>query len=305
MKSPIWFAWLALLGTSALAEDPQLMVVFRPRHEAVLSAEVSSVVRKLRRELGQLIVKGQPLLLLDDRVYRSTLQQAQARLLNAKARLIASEKLALVDQEATQIKRVRAILLGAQLLLKEKKKLYADSSLSETEMEAARTSVAVAQADLELALKKGQTRKIELIRELAVARANVQTAEAGLQLARRDLAACRILAPFSGRVSQLLINAHEVVTPGKNLIEVVDDRTLLAQFLAPSRLVFKIKLGQQLKIRVRETGQQLVGKVSHIGALVDPSSSTVLIRVEVDNAAGKLRGGMRGMLALSQLTSGK
>jgi RND family efflux transporter MFP subunit len=137
------------------------------------------------------------------------------------------------------------------------------------------------------------------VTEVETARMNLAVARANLIVARKELASCSVVAPFPGRVVEVLVNRHEVVQPGQELIRVVDDSVLRAQFLVPSTLLGELSIGRPVTVEVHETGQQVAGRISHIGGDVDAASSTVKVYAEIPNDAGELRGGMRGSLAFA------
>lgn len=224
------------------AGDDVVTVVFEPRQQALLSSQIEARIREIPRELGQPFREGEPLVLLDDRVYQANQKRAQAKVELARA------------------------------VLKSKERLFKDGSISEADVVTARTELTVTEADL------------------AVADVN--------------LSACTIVAPFSGRVSTVKAKAHEAIRPGGELIEVVGDRVLLGHFLVPSSMLSKVTLGHPVKVRIFETGATVEGAISHIGGVIDPASSTLRLSVQVDNAGGSLRGGMRGELRLSDLVPG-
>ncbi len=134
--------------------------------------------------------------------------------------------------------------------------------------------------------------------EVEAARMNLAVAKANLVLARKQLSSCTISAPYDGRVEKVLVNKHEVVQAGAELIRIVDDRVLRAQFLVGSAMLPRLKIGASVKIHVEEPEQDVIGKISHIGAVIDAASSSVKVFAEVDNRERALRGGARGTLRL-------
>ena len=122
-------------------------------------------------------------------------------------------------------------------------------------------------------------------------------------IAAQNLSHTQVLAPYSGRV--VAVNVADGEYPNrefhykdKPLIEIVNDTKMLAKVLVPANLLSQIHLGQLLTVRVNETGQTVSGKLTRIGAMIDPVSSTVPIEAEIDNANGALIGGMTGMADL-------
>jgi len=126
-------------------------------------------------------------------------------------------------------------------------------------------------------------------------------ARARLELARHELAGCTVCAPYDGHIARVLVHEHERVERGAPLIEVVDDRVLLAKFLVPSALFRCVEKGRELRLTVNETGGTAAAKVSHIAAVLDPASVTFEVHAEIDNATGELRAGMNAWLSVSEL----
>jgi len=131
--------------------------------------------------------------------------------------------------------------------------------------------------------------------ELKEAEANLSMAEATVIIARKNFEATSIDAPYDGKVVSLGIEEYELSTQGTQLIEIVDDSVLLAKFLIPSTMLQQVKVGTPINIRIEETGDEITGTVARIGAVIDPSSSTIRIEVEVDNKDDKYRAGMTGI----------
>ena len=134
--------------------------------------------------------------------------------------------------------------------------------------------------------------------ELKDAIASLAVAEADYIIAQQDLEGCSIIAPYSGKVVTVFVDEHEMVQPGQPLIEIVDDRTLVARLLIPSFELPNVSLGQTLRIHVKETNSTVEAKITNIGSVIDPSSSMVKVDAEVDNSTGELRSGMIGNTSL-------
>lgn len=119
MAAVLWIP--AALHGGETPPDSSLLVVFEPMQQASLSARVSSVVTAIHKELGQSFTKGEPLLSLDDTIYKANLRKAEA--LHARA----------------------------QAQRKAKETLYKDNTLSLTELQEARTEAEAAAANLTIA----------------------------------------------------------------------------------------------------------------------------------------------------------
>lgn len=140
--------------------------------------------------------------------------------------------------------------------------------------------------------QKGTASKLEIEK----AKMELSVAEVSKKFALRDLASCRVVAPYNGRVEKPLVNEREWVDVGRPLMKIVDDSVLRARIILPTEMFGSIKLGQPLKVMIRETGAAVTAKVSHVSAVMDAASATFEVYAEVENAGGHLRTGMTGRL---------
>jgi membrane fusion protein, multidrug efflux system len=130
--------------------------------------------------------------------------------------------------------------------------------------------------------------------ELKDAQASLAIAEADVKTAKKELDSCDIRAPYEGHLDNLLVNEHEMVQQGQPLVEIVNDKSLLAKLLIPSKYFDALQTGETLYIHVKETQTTVPAIVTHIGAVLDPASSMLKIFAEIDNSKGELRAGMIG-----------
>ena len=147
--------------------------------------------------------------------------------------------------------------------------------------------------------KKGLQGQQEMDRanlEVEVAEARLLGMQATQKLNEKELADCTIRAPFSGRVVRRLAQEHEFVRVGQQVLQILDDRTLLAALHVDSALRNRVKIGENRRIRIDETGTVHTGKITQISAEVDSGSRTFEIKISLDNADGRLAAGMSGVL---------
>lgn len=169
-------------------------------------------------------------------------------------------------------------------------------------VEETRASLGFARQNLVIAedlFKKGMQGKQEVERvtlEVQVAEARLKSAEAVLVQAGRDLEDCKLTAPYGGRVIRRLTQEFESVRSTQQVIQIIDDRTLLAVFHLPSDLHSKTRIGEARRIRIDETGQTRTGKIVQVSGEIDSASRTFEVRIELDNADSALAAGMSGVV---------
>jgi membrane fusion protein, multidrug efflux system len=96
-----------------------------------------------------------------------------------------------------------------------------------------------------------------------------------------------------------MANAHESVTPGTPLIEIIDERDLDARVIVPSRWLSWIKVGKKLKIRIEELNKSYSAHVRTIGSRVDPVSQSIEITAGLLGDLKFLKPGMSGVAVFS------
>lgn len=131
--------------------------------------------------------------------------------------------------------------------------------------------------------------------ELKEAEANLQSAESDVIVAKKNLDAVLLIAPYNGKVVSISIEEHELPLAGKELIEIVDDSYLLAKLLVPSDFTTRVNLGDTIDIHVKELNKSFKAVVKRISPVIDPSSSTFKVDAEIDNRDGILKAGMTGI----------
>ncbi|MBI9112372.1 efflux RND transporter periplasmic adaptor subunit [Maridesulfovibrio ferrireducens] len=210
-------------------------VVFNPRKEVVLSSEVDSTVSYIGKEFGQSFRKGEVLIKLNPQMF--LWRQDKAKALYEKA----SETFKVIEN------------------------LYKDKSRS--------------------------------IIDLQEAKASLSIAEANMCIASQEVAFCTIKAPYSGRVEKLAVNEKEWVEAGTPLIKIVSDSVLLARTLVMGKDLAFFPLGGAVSIEL-SNGGVVKGNVSHVGAVMDSVSQTLQVNIEVANPKGQLKCGMTGKIVL-------
>ncbi len=86
---------------------------------------------------------------------------------------------------------------------------------------------------------------------------------------------CEIIAPFDGRVAELVINNYETSAPNQPLLKIVSSDEFEVQLIVPSSWLAWLQIGSPFDFTVDETGEQHSASVWQIGAEVDAVSRTI------------------------------
>jgi membrane fusion protein (multidrug efflux system) len=156
-----------------------------------------------------------------------------------------------------------------------------------------------AQANLDK-LKSDYDRAQELFDENLVSAQEFQRAKyeyesqkAAYDLCALDLEYTAIRSPISGVVAERLIKVGNMVLANSPAFRVTDPDPLLAVLHVPERQVGKLMDGQRATITVDALGEaEFAGRVDRISPVVDPSTGTIKVTVEVHDASRSLKPGM-------------
>ncbi len=130
--------------------------------------------------------------------------------------------------------------------------------------------------------------------EVEQASAKLKEAEAEAEAMRVTVSKCSLPAPFTGRVAKLSVEAHQFVSPGKPIMEVLDNGKLEIQMIAPSRWLVWLKKGSHFQVRVDELDRSYRATVIRLGARIDALSQSISLVGEVDGEHPELLPGMSG-----------
>lgn len=123
----------------------------------------------------------------------------------------------------------------------------------------------------------------------------IDAARAQRQLAAIDVSRCRIAAPFSGRVAQTKVQRFQYVQAGQPVIDVVSDRDLEVELLAPSLWLSRLRVGTGFTFHIDELGESFPATVNRLGARIDAVSQSVKVYATIDGGSSALLPGMSGL----------
>ena len=130
--------------------------------------------------------------------------------------------------------------------------------------------------------------------ELDISRAEVEKAKADLAIAEAAASKCVIAAPFNGITVEQKAQEFQYATPGQPLLEILDDRSLEVELIAPSRWLAWLKPGYVFQVHIDETDKTYPAEITRVGGRVDPVSQTIKVFGEVRGDVADLIAGMSG-----------
>jgi len=141
--------------------------------------------------------------------------------------------------------------------------------------------------------------------EFQAARSDLANAEADEGLARLNLSYTTVRAPFSGSVTGRMVDVGANVSSGTALFLMADFNPLLARVHVPSKEFNQLQRDQQVELVLDSDGTRLSGRITLISPIIDPSSGTIKVTVEVpEYPAGTRPGDFASVRIVTELRHG-
>lgn len=117
--------------------------------------------------------------------------------------------------------------------------------------------------------------------EFQAASSDLAVAEADDGLAQLNLSYTTVRAPFDARVTRRMIDVGQNISQGSPLFLMADFDPLLANVHVPSRELGKLKQNQGVRLSLDSSGVKLDGRIKLISPVIDPSSGTIKLTIEI------------------------
>ncbi len=217
--------------THQVSQSLSLVGKLEAEQSVMVSPETSGKVENIAVEANQQVKKGQLLIQLNDDKARASVKEASAYLKDEKRKLAEFERL---------VKR---------------------NAITQTEIDAQKTSVEIAQARLD------------------AANANL-----------KDL---HISAPFAGTVGFIDFSRGKMVSSGMELLSLDDLSVMELDLQIPERYLSKINEGMQVTATTNAWGERVFkGEVVGIDSRINPETLNLRVRIHFANQDQQLKPGM-------------
>ena len=120
----------------------------------------------------------------------------------------------------------------------------------------------------------------------------VAQAKSQLEVAKKNLADCRLVAPVSGIVGKRLVGAGETAMPSQAVVSILDISTVKVKVAIPEAEISGINANTSSTIKVEAVNGTFSGGKIEKGVQADALTHTYDIRINVANGERKLLPGM-------------
>lgn len=144
----------------------------------------------------------------------------------------------------------------------------------------------------------------KLMDQSYVSEAQVQEAAAMLEAAKAELARAEldidymvIRAPFDGALQERMVEVGDYVKAADPIATFVDERTLIISANVSEFDAHNVSKGETASAKLA-TGETVNGTIRYVAPVADEETRTFVVELEIDNAAGKYRGGITAELMI-------
>lgn len=130
--------------------------------------------------------------------------------------------------------------------------------------------------------------------EVTVAASVADKAKSQITLRESQLAYCKVVAPFSGRMVKLKVRPAESVSLGQPLLEMVNPGSLKAQLYVPAAWLGWIKPGTRFSVKTSQDAKAYQARVSKLNARIEGVSQTLELEARFEGSTHGLLPGMVG-----------
>jgi len=250
--------------------------------QTTVSVKVPGRVKTIAVDLGSVVSKGQVIAQLDSEDYRLRVQQSEASLAQARARLgLAPDGTDdNVDPEKTAtVRQARAVLDEARVARDRAAKLVEQGVIAKAEFDTATATFKVAEGRYQDAYEEIRNRQ----GVLAQRRSEVA-------LARQQLKDTAVVAPLDGIVQEKRTSSGEYLAAGTAVVNIVRMDPLRLRAEIPERESHTVKPGQNVRVTVDGDSNVYVGQIMRLSPVIAEQTRILVVEADVRNN-GKLRPG--------------
>ncbi len=250
--------------------------------QTTVSVKVPGRVKSISVDLGSVVHRAQVIARIEPEDYKLRVQQAEASLAQARARLGLSPEGTddRVDLEQTAtVRQARAVLEDARFNLERSAKLVQQGVVSRAEYDSVDAAYKVAHGRYQDALEEVRNRQGMLAQR-----------RSELALARQQLADTSIVAPLDGVVQEKRTSVGEYLAAGTPVVNIVRMDPLRLRAEVPERDAPNVRQGQSVRVTVEGDANLYQGMIKRLSPTIREQNRMLVVEADVRNN-GKLRPG--------------
>lgn len=244
----------------------------RALRDIVLATQGEGIVERVLAEEGDFVKEGQLLVQLDERPIRIRIDLTRQRLAQARAQ---------IDKAKVREEKAKVQIDHYEREYDRYNRAFKQGLISETEAERRRLQRDEYIQDMRLA-----------VAEIAELNHRVGELQAEIAQAELDLSRLQLKAPFAGFITRRAVEIGQRARALETMFNLGAFSPLYAEIFVPEREARGVHAGQAATVRLgADDKQAAIGRVQRLSPVVDQSSGTVKVTIEVPAAGGSFRPG--------------
>jgi len=246
----------------------------------VVRTEVSGKVEMLHVREGQFVEKGQLLVELDNRGFRLEVERAEASRLQILSELLLDNQFAekSTSENASFIKKIE----DEKKIYERVSQQYQQGLISKEEFDR------VFKIFETVMIESGQKKD-----EIMAATKGLTREEINLKKARLNLEKTRIMAPFSGIVTEIKVSEQQQVTASYELFTVVNTNRVNVHARVLESEIGKMRIGREVNLFFSAFPDEVIkGRVKVVSPIVNSEDKTCKVIISIDQSKTKIKPGM-------------
>ena len=251
--------------------------------QVVLGTKVPGRLAEIAVDLGTRVRKGQVVARLDQSDYKLRVDQAEAALQQARARLglpVTGTDERVDPAQTSIVRQARAVLDEARLTRDRSAKLLEQNLIARAQLDTAEANLGVAEGRYHDALDEVRNRQATLAQR-----------HSEVELARQQLADTAIVSPIDAAVSLKQAAVGEYLGAGTPVATLVRVHPLRLRVPVPEREAAGVRVGQQVRLTVEGDVTVHQGRVVRLSPIVQEQNRTLMVEAEVPNERAALKPG--------------
>jgi RND family efflux transporter MFP subunit len=250
--------------------------------QSTAGVKVAGRLSTISVDLGSIVRRGQVIAMIEPNDYKLRVQQAEAALSQARARLGLSpegtdDKVS-AEQTGT-VRQAKAQLDEARLNRERAVRLVEQGIVAKADFDAADATYKVALSRYQDALEEIRNRQALLAQR-----------RSELALARQQLADTAVQAPIDGIVQLKRASVGEYLAAGAPVVDIVRMNPLRLQAQVPERDAATVRFGQNVRVSVEGDGRVYLGQIKRLSPVITEQNRMLMVEADVQND-GSLRPG--------------
>jgi len=233
-------------------------------------------------DLGSVVRRGQAIAQVEQQDYKLRVQQSEAALAQARARLGLSPDGAddrVTAEETGTVRQAKAVLEDAKSKRDRAAKLVQQGVIPHAEFDTVESEYKVALSRYQDSLEEIRNRQGLLAQR-----------RSELALARQQLADTIVYAPLEGVVQEKKASVGEYLAAGAPIVNIVRIDPLRLQVNVPERESHGIRNGQSVRVTVEGDAEVYLGYVKRLSPTISEQNRVLAVEADVRNN-GRLRPG--------------